>query len=74
MFISRNEKENLWLTIEGLQNRIRDLEVEAIWLKNKTTKTRPAIVKSEGAPWGIKRDGTPRKRPGRPVQSMEVGS
>jgi hypothetical protein len=72
VFISKTEKENLWLTIEGLQNRIRDLEVEAIWLKNKTTKTRPAIVKSEGAPWGIKRDGTPRKRPGRPPLSMEV--
>jgi hypothetical protein len=73
MFISKTEKENLWLTIEGLRNRIRDLEIEATWLKNKTTKTRPAIVKSEGAPWGIKKDGTPRKRPGRPPQFMGVG-
>jgi hypothetical protein len=74
MFISRKEKDALWAIVQGLQDRVRDLEIEAIWLKNKTTKTRPAIVKSEGAPWGIKKDGTPRKRPGRPVQSMEVGS
>jgi hypothetical protein len=74
MFISRKEKDALWSIVQGLQGRVRDLEIEVIWLKNKTTKTRPAIVKSEGAPWGIKKDGTPRKRPGRPVQSMEVGS
>jgi hypothetical protein len=74
MFISKKEKDALWAIVQGLQDRVRDLEIEAIWLKNKTTKTRPAIVKSEGAPWGIKKDGTPRKRPGRPVQSMEVGS
>jgi hypothetical protein len=74
MFISKKEKDALWAIVQGLQDRVRDLEIEVIWLKNKTTKTRPAIVKSEGAPWGIKKDGTPRKRPGRPVQSMEVGS
>jgi hypothetical protein len=73
MFISRKEKDELWSIVQGLQGRVRDLEIEAIWLKNKTTKTRPAIVKSEGAPWGIKKDGTPRKRPGRPKQFMGVG-
>lgn len=74
MFISKAEKEEIHIKIRGLEARIRDLEIEAVWLKNKTTKTRAAIVKTEDAPWGFKKDGNPRKRPGRPVQPMEIGS
>jgi len=74
MFISKKEKDALWAIVQSLQSRIRDLEIEATWLKNKTAKTRPAIVKTEGAPWGVKKDGTPRKRPGRPPQVMEIES
>ena len=74
MFISKTEKANLWLTIEGLRNRVRDLEIEAIWLKNKICKTRSPIVKTESAPWGVKKDGSPRKRPGRPAHVMEISS
>lgn len=74
MFISKAEKELIYTKIRGLEARIRDLEIEATWLKNKTTKTRNAIVKTADAPWGFKRDGNPRKRPGRPVQPMEIGS
>ena len=74
MFISTAEKESIWQTIHDLKNRVRDLEIEAVWLKNKITKTRGPVAKTPEAPWGLKRDGNPRKRPGRPVQSMEVGS
>lgn len=74
MFISKSEKEEIQQKIRALEARVRDLEVEATWLKNKTTKTRNAIVKTEEAPWGFKRDGNPRKRPGRPAAVMEIGS
>lgn len=74
MFISKAEKESIHLKIRALEARVRDLEIEAVWLKNKATKTRNPIIKTEEAPWGFKKDGNPRKRPGRPVQTMEVGS
>jgi hypothetical protein len=74
MFISKAEKEDIHIKIRGLEARIRDLEIEAVWLKNKTTRTRAAIVKTEDAPWGLKLDGNPRKRPGRPVVPMEISS
>lgn len=74
MFISRQEKESIYIKIRALEARIRDLEIEATWLKNKTTKTRPAIIKTESAPWGVKKDGSPRKRPGRPAHVMEISS
>jgi hypothetical protein len=66
MFISRKEKEELWLAVRSLQAKVRDLEIEAVWLKNKLYKPKaPVIAKDETAPWGQKQDGTPRKRPGR---------
>lgn len=74
MFISKTEKEYIQQTIHDLKNRVRDLEIEAVWTKNKITKNRSPIVKTPEAPWGLKKDGSPRKRTGRPVQSMEVGS
>ena len=74
MFISTAEKESIWQTIHDLKNRVRDLEIEAVWLKNKVSKTRGPAVKTSEAPWGLKKGGNPRKRPGRPIQSMEVGS
>lgn len=74
MFISRQEKESIWQTIHDLKNRVRDLEIEAVWLKNKTTKNRSPIIKTEGAPWGLRKDGSPRKRPGRPAHVLEISS
>jgi hypothetical protein len=73
MFISKAEKEQLWQAVHILQAKVRDLEIEAVWLKNKLYKTKPPTLKTEEAPWGYKADGTPRKRPGRPVQFMGVG-
>jgi len=72
MFISRAEKEELFLAVRSLQAKVRDLEIEAIWLKNKLYKTKPPTLKTDEAPWGYKPDGVPRKRPGRPAKATEV--
>jgi hypothetical protein len=75
MFISRKEKEELWLAVRSLQAKVRDLEIEAIWLKNKLYKSKdPAIASDKTAPWGYKKDGLPRKRPGPSTKVMEVSS
>jgi hypothetical protein len=74
MFISRKEKDELQAIVQGLQSRVRDLEIETIWLKNKLYKTKPSTLKTEEAPWGYGKDGNPRKRPGRKPITMEVGS
>lgn len=74
MFITTAEKESIRQTLHELKTRIKDLEIEVVRLKNKSTKTHNQIVRTKEAPWGLKKDGNPRKRPGRPVPSMEVGS
>lgn len=74
MFIARAEKKEMQLAIRSLQAKVRDLEIEVTWTKNKVLKKRPAIVKTDDAPWGVKKDGSPRKRPGRPLQSTEVSA
>lgn len=74
MFISRAEKEAMQLAIRSLQAKVRDLEIEATWTKNKVFKKQPVLMKTDEAPWGYKKDGNPRKRPGRPLQPMEVSS
>lgn len=74
MFISKAEKEFLHETVRTLSSQVKDLQIEVLWLKGRQHKTRPAIVKTEDAPWGLKRDGNPRKRPGRPPQTMEITS
>ena len=40
----------------------------------KAQKAFGPALKTEEAPWGYKKDGTPRNRPGRPAQTMEVAS
>jgi hypothetical protein len=74
MFISRKEKDELQAIVQNLHSRVRDLEIETIWLKNKLYKTKPSTLKTEEAPWGYGKDGNPRKRPGRKPITMEVGS
>ena len=74
MFISKTEKEQLWQAVQTLQAKVRDLEIETVWLKNKLYKTKPSTLKTEEAPWGYGKDGNPRKRPGRKPITMEVGS
>lgn len=50
--------------------------------KKRTTKKRgrrkgtkmPPTIKTAEAPWGYKKDGTPKKRPGRGPQKQEVAN
>ena len=74
MFISKAEKEEMQLAIRSLQAKVRDLEIEATWTKNKISNKRAVIVRTDDAPWGFKKDGNPRKRPGRPLQAMEISA
>lgn len=71
MFISKAEKEGLFLAVRSLQAKVRDLEIEATWLKSKLYKSRHPALKMGEAPWGCKADGEPRKRPGRPTLNKE---
>ena len=66
MFITKAEKNEMQMAIRSLQAKVRDLEIEATWTKNKVSNTRNAIIRTDDAPWGFKKDGNPRKRPGRP--------
>lgn len=72
MFITRAEKSEMQLAIRSLQAKIRDLEIESNRTKNKVSNKRAVIFRTDDAPWGFKKDGNPRKRPGRPIQPMEV--
>jgi hypothetical protein len=74
MFISNAEKEELRDAIQTLKGQVKDLQIEVLWLKSRAYKSRPVFVKTDDAPWGVKKDGTPRKRPGRPAQVMEITS
>jgi hypothetical protein len=72
MFITRAEKNEMQLAIRLLQAKVKDLEIESTWTKNKVTNPRIKMVASSEAPWGVKKDGNPRKRPGRPPHVMQV--
>ena len=74
MFIFRAEKEFFYSTIATLQKRVLELEHEVGRLAATVNVKRPPIVASDKAPWGTKKDGSPRKRPGRPRLTMKVGS
>jgi hypothetical protein len=74
MFISKAEKEEIQIKIRSLEARVRDLEIEATWTKNKVSNKRNAIIRTDDAPWGFKKDGNPRKRPGRPLLAMEISA
>jgi hypothetical protein len=74
MFITKAEKNEMQMAIRSLQAKVRDLEIEATWTKNKVSNKRNAIIRTDEAPWGFKKDGNPRKRPGRPLQAMEIST
>lgn len=76
MFISRAEKEFLHSTIATLQARVKNLEdaILTAQLASEIYLSRSSAVANKKAPWGIKKDGNPRKRPGRPRLVMEVGA
>jgi hypothetical protein len=59
MFITNKEKDWMMASIQILQKRVMELEQEAQALKKIN------IARTPSAPYGLKMDGTPRKRPGR---------
>jgi len=46
-----------------------DTDIPVIKLPYKPPEVKAAPVKDESAPYGYKKDGTPRARPGRPTKS-----
>ena len=79
MFISNYEKHQLNMRIASLEVVVSRLDaqlealVSSMTIKQKP-KTRSLLLRTDEAPWGYKKDGSPRKRPGRPTQPMEVSS
>lgn len=79
MFISKAEKEEMRITIQSLQASVRDLSLNVKSMKlaiidleeKSAAKKRPSIRTAE-APYGYKKDGTPKKQPGRRIQKMEI--
>ena len=70
-------KENYMTNLKNEADKVADLEIEVQQLraridatnlaaKSNTFKTRASRLKPT-APWGVKKDGTPKKRPGRAV-------
>jgi len=70
MFISNHEKDRIRIQIQTLEVQVRNLQLQVAGLMIKKT---PALRTAE-APWGYKKDGTPKKRTGRPAQVMEIAS
>jgi hypothetical protein len=74
MFISNYEKHQLKMRIGSLEVAISRLEAQIEKMKPKQKPAPKVIFRTNEAPWGYKKDGTPRKRPGRPIQPMQVSS
>jgi hypothetical protein len=73
MFISSYEKELMRVSIRTLQAQMAQVMDELKTLKaNQKPKRAPQvpIVRTGEAPWGYKKDGTPKKRPGRPLHKI----
>jgi hypothetical protein len=69
MFISNHEKNQIHIKIQSLEVQVKNLQLQ---IKELMPKQRKPILKTAVAPWGVKLDGTPRKRPGRHLDSMKV--
>ena len=82
MFISNQEKYELRVAIRTLQAQVLHLmeKVETVKTVEKVKTPKPKrrkpvrtvpLLKTEEAPWGYKKDGTPRASPGRksPVET-----
>jgi hypothetical protein len=64
MFISNHEKNQIYIKIQSLEVQVKNLQLQ---IKELMPKQKRPISKTAEAPWGVKLDGTPRKRPGRPI-------
>lgn len=70
MFISKYEKEEMRISIRTLQAQMVHLMDELKTLKaaqNPKKAPKAVIFRTGEAPWGYKKDGTPKKRPGKPI-------
>ena len=74
MFILTAEKDKIHQELQILRANVAMLESEIIWMKGLIKAGKPQILRTPEAPWGLKKNGQPRKRPGRPTQVMEVKS
>jgi hypothetical protein len=77
MFISNYEKEQMRVSIRTLQAQMVQVmgELKALQDAQKPKKAlKPIIFRTGEAPWGYKKDGTPKKRPGRPMPLIAEGA
>lgn len=65
MFISNYDKEEMRISIRTLQAQMVHVMDELKALKSAKKKI---TISTVDAPWGFKKDGTPKKRPGRATQ------
>lgn len=72
MFISNYEKEGMRVSIRTLQAQVVHLfdEIEKLKAISAAKKKPSSLFRTDEAPWGYKKDGTPRKRPGRPTYNI----
>ena len=73
MFISNYDKEQMRVSIRTLQAQMVQVmgELKALKDVQKPKKAlKPIIFRTAEAPWGCKKDGAPKKRPGRPVYNI----
>lgn len=72
MFISNYEKEEMRVSIRTLQAQMVHVMDELKALKaspRPKKKEKSPIFRTDEAPWGYKLDGTPKKRPGKPIKA-----
>ena len=73
MFISNSEKKSIFESIENLEKRFDLLFQKSKIVEEVIFVLRDRIDLLEKAPHGIRKDGTPRKKPGRKAnQSLTV--
>jgi len=75
MFISNAEKEQMQRSISRLESEIKATSRLLFELIEKinTSKKPPSSNRTAEAPWGYKKDGTPKKQSGRKKIIMKVG-
>jgi len=78
MFISSFEKSGIQKSLKSLQDQISELKDQVSKLSSKVKspkvkKSNRPLIRTADAPWGLKLDGTPRKRPGRVNQAEKAG-
>jgi len=76
MFISTAEKNAIQESLLAMQQRIEELEIQSAKAKvHMEAVTHMYLMKKPAinpAPWGYKKDGAPKKRPGRAAKTEGV--